>query len=55
LGGAIAVPLWVVLGAGAYFAPVLSEELRKHVPESRQPVCRDGKYEVIDVEAKETK
>jgi hypothetical protein len=53
LGGAIGVPLWVVLGAGAYFAPVLIEELRKLVPQSRQPVYRDGKFEVIDVEAKE--
>lgn len=55
LGGAIGVPLWVVLGAGAYFAPVLISELRKLVPQSRQPVLRDGKYEVIDVEAKRKK
>ena len=53
LGGAIGVPLWVVLGAGAYFAPVLIDELRKFVPQSRQPVFRDGKYQVIDVEAKQ--
>jgi hypothetical protein len=53
LGGAIGVPLWVVLSAGAYFAPVLIDELRKLVPQSRQPVFRDGKYEVIDVEAKQ--
>jgi hypothetical protein len=52
LGGAIGVPLWVVLGAGAYFAPVLIDELRKLIPQSRQPVYRDGKYEVVDVEAK---
>jgi hypothetical protein len=48
----IGVPLWVVLSAGAYIAPVLIDELRKFVPQSRQPVFRDGKYEVIDVEAK---
>ena len=35
LGTAIGVPLWVVLGAGAYFAPVLIEELTKLVPTSR--------------------
>lgn len=52
LGGAIGVPLWVVLGAGAYFAPVLIDELAKLVPKSRQPILREGKYEVIDVEAK---
>lgn len=52
LGGAIGVPLWIVLGAGAYFAPMLVDELRTLVPKSRQPVFRDGKYEVIDVEAK---
>lgn len=52
LGGAIGVPLWIVLGAGAYFAPVLIEELKKLVPQSRQPVYRDGNFEVIDVEAK---
>lgn len=52
LGTAIGVPLWVVLGAGAYFAPVLIEELRKHIPKSRQPRQKDGKYEVIEVEAK---
>jgi len=52
LGTAIGVPLWVVLGAGAYFAPVLIEELRKHIPKSRQPHQKDGKYEVIEVETK---
>lgn len=50
LGTAVGVPLWVVLGAGAYFAPVLIEELRKHISESRQPKQKEGKYEVIDVE-----
>jgi hypothetical protein len=53
LGTAIGVPLWVVLGAGAYFAPVLIEELKKLVPKSRQPIVRDGKFEIIDVEARE--
>jgi hypothetical protein len=52
LGGAIGVPLWIVLGAGAYFAPLLIDELRALVPKSRQPVFRDGRYEVLDVEAK---
>jgi hypothetical protein len=53
LGTAIGVPLWVVLGAGAYFAPVFIEELKKLVPPSRQPKVRDGKFEIIDVEARE--
>lgn len=52
LGTAVGVPLWVVLGAGAYFAPVLIEELTKLTPKSRQPKARDGKSEVVDVEAK---
>ena len=51
LGTAVGVPLWVVLGAGAYFAPVLIEELKNLVPASRQPKVRDGKFEIIDGEA----
>ena len=53
LGTAIGVPLWVVLGAGAYFAPVLIEELTKLVPTSRQPKVIDGKFEIIDLEVKQ--
>lgn len=53
LGTAIGVPLWVVLGTGAYFAPVLIEELKKLVPKTRQPTVRDGKFEIIDVEIRE--
>ena len=53
LGTAIGVPLWVVLGAGAYFAPVLIEELTKLVPKSRQPKVIDGKFEIIDLEVKQ--
>lgn len=45
LGGAIGVPLWIVLGAGAYFAPVLVDELRKLVPQSRQ--LRRGQVRVL--------
>ncbi|MBC5786395.1 hypothetical protein H8N03_25895 [Ramlibacter sp. USB13] len=52
LGGAIGVPLWIVLGAGAYFAAGLVEELRKSLPVSKHPQYRDGRYEVIDVDAK---
>jgi hypothetical protein len=52
LGTAIGVPLWVVLGAGAYFAPVLIDELMKLVPEARQPKRSNGKFEVIDVVVK---
>lgn len=55
LGTAIGIPLWVVLGAGAYFAPVLIEELKKHVPKSRQPKFRDGKFEIVDIEIKQKK
>jgi hypothetical protein len=55
LGTAIGVPLWVVLGAGAYFAPVLIEELKQYVPKSRQPQLRDGKFEVVDFEVKPKK
>ncbi|WP_423679896.1 hypothetical protein [Undibacterium sp. WLHG33] len=51
LGTAIGVPLWIVLGAGAYFAPVLIEELRKHIPESRQPYQKEDSYEIIGVDA----
>lgn len=54
LGTAIGVPLWVVLGAGAYFAPVLIEELTKLMPKSRQPGKHDDKYEAVDVEAKQS-
>ena len=52
LGTAIGVPLWVVLGAGAYFAPVLVEELKKLVPKARQPRSRGGKFEIVDIEVK---
>ncbi|WP_157750920.1 hypothetical protein [Janthinobacterium svalbardensis] len=38
LGTAIGVPLWVVLGTGAYFAPVLIDELKKKIPRHRQPI-----------------
>jgi len=52
LGTAIGVPLWVVLGAGAYFAPVLIEELSKLLPKSLPPESSDAKFEVVDVEVK---
>jgi len=32
LGGAIGVPLWVVLGAGGAFAGVLIEEIQRSLP-----------------------
>jgi hypothetical protein len=53
LGTAIGVPLWVVLGAGAYFAPVLIEELSKLLPQSSQLAHREKLQDVIDVEVKE--
>ena len=46
------VALWVVLGAGAYFAPVLIEELSKLLPKSLPPESSDAKFEVVDVEVK---
>lgn len=33
LGTAIGVPIWVVLGTGAYFVPILIDEIRKKIPE----------------------
>lgn len=54
LGTAIGVPLWVVLGAGAYFAPVLIDELRKQLSGSSHTLNRSSEHDVIDVKAKET-
>lgn len=51
LGTAIGVPLWVVLGTGAYFAPVLIDELRKKIPSHRQPTLTPGQQDVIDVDS----
>lgn len=52
LGTAIGVPLWVVLGAGAYFAPVLIEELQKLLPKAEDlPPPKDDRN-VIDVDVK---
>lgn len=40
LGGAIGVPLWVVFGAGVYFAATLIEELLPMIPKSVQERAR---------------
>ncbi|MER9003084.1 MULTISPECIES: hypothetical protein [unclassified Mesorhizobium] len=45
LGGAVGVPLWVVLGAGSMFARYLYEELG-----SRSPTGQNGASSVIDAE-----
>lgn len=52
LGTAIGLPLWVVLGAGAYFATGLIQELRSSLPKSKQPKFKEGSWEVVDVEEK---
>ena len=51
LGTAIGVPLWIVLGAGAYFATGFIQELSNRMPPENRPQLKDGKYDVIDVEA----
>jgi hypothetical protein len=50
LGTAIGVPLWIVLGAGAYFATGFIQELIERMPKESRPKFKDGKYEVVDVE-----
>lgn len=45
LGGAVAVPLWVVFGAGAMFARHLYEELNQ-----RESGSAGASYKVIDAE-----
>ena len=48
LGTAIGVPLWLVVGSGAYFIPVLLEELQQHMrgddapPSDEAPKVREG-------------
>ena len=51
LGGAIAVPLWVVFGAGAAFLPVLYEAL---VGKDQQSSLPKTTYRVIDAEKDES-
>lgn len=55
LGTAIGLPLWIVLGAGAYFATGVVEDIVSRMPQSKRPHLKDGTYEIIDVEATETK
>ena len=52
LGTAIGLPLWIVLGAGAYFAAGIVEDLINHLPTQKRPQMKNGKYEIIDIEAK---
>lgn len=52
MGTAIGVPLWVVLGTGAYFAPVLIEELVKLLPKPNSIAATEVKSDVVDLEAK---
>jgi len=50
LGTAIGVPLWIVLGAGAYFATGFIQELIERMPKESRPKFKDGTYENVDVE-----
>lgn len=48
LGTAIGVPLWIVLGAGAYFAAGLIQELISRIPKDRRAEFTAGNTKVID-------
>ena len=50
LGTAIGVPLWIVLGAGAYFATGFIQELIERMPKESRPQFKDGKYEIVEAE-----
>ncbi|MBX4918375.1 hypothetical protein HJA76_01345 [Rhizobium bangladeshense] len=47
LGGAVAVPLWMVLGGGSMFLKVLYDELTERPNEEQAP---EVSYKVIDAE-----
>lgn len=50
LGTAVGVPLWIVLGAGAYFATGLAQELIERLPKESRPKFKNGTYEIVDIE-----
>lgn len=48
--GAVAIPLWIVFGAGASFAVMLASELRKSLSRVRDGEIIEADYEVIKTE-----
>ncbi len=48
LGTAVGVPLWIVLGAGAYFATGFIQELISRMPRETQEKFKAETYEVVD-------
>jgi len=50
LGTAIGIPLWIVFGAGAYFATGFIQELVDRIPEAERPIFEDGKYQIFEAD-----
>lgn len=50
LGTAIGVPLWIVLGAGAYFATGFIQELVERMPKESRPHFKPGTFEIVEIE-----
>jgi hypothetical protein len=55
LGTAIGVPLWIVLGAGAYFATGFIQELLTRMPKEVQEKVEAANIEIVDVEPRQIK